>query len=155
MSLALRIDDAAVDRLATRVAQLGRDLGERRTLMTAIAFEAENQTRRRVSEEKAAPDGTPWPAWSDNYAARRGAGHSLLEGGGGLIDSITSDAGDDWAEWGSNLIYFAIHDQGGTSDMAPGPAAVPQRQMLGLSESNEADIQMIVDDWIERRMGEL
>ena len=155
MSLALRIDDAAVGRLADRIAQLGRDLGERGSLMSAIAFEAENQTRRRVTDEKSAPDGTPWPAWSDNYAATRGGGHSLLDGGGDLVDSITSESGDDWAEWGSNLPYFAIHDQGGTSDMAPGPAAVPQRQMLGLSESNEGDIQMIVDDWIERRMSEL
>lgn len=154
MSLSLTIDDAGVERLAERIRSLGRSLGQRQELMAAIAFEGENQTRRRISEEKTAPDGTPWPSWSPGYAATRSPGTSLLEGGGELIDSIVSTADDDAAEWGSNLVYFAIHDQGGTDDMAPGPAAIPRRQMLGLSQDNEADIQRIVDDWIERRLEE-
>jgi len=152
MSLSLTVDDAGVERLAERIRALGQSLSQPGGLMTAIAFEGESQTRRRVSEEKRAPDGAPWPSWSAGYAARRGGGSSLLEDGGDLVDSITSQAGDDYAEWGSNLVYFAIHDQGGTSDMAPGPAAIPQRQMLGVSDDNETDIQGIVDDWIARRL---
>tara|TARA_B100000700_G_scaffold22521_4_gene21889 strand:- start:27494 stop:27964 length:471 start_codon:yes stop_codon:yes gene_type:complete len=154
MSLSLNIDDAGVSRLAARIRALGNSLGNRRELMEAIAFEGENQTRRRITVEKAAPDGTPWPDWSPAYAATRGAGKALLEGSGDLVDSVVSDAGEDFAEWGSNLVYFAIHNFGGTEDMAPGPAGIPQRQMLGLSDDNESDIQGIVDDWIERQIEE-
>lgn len=150
MSLQLRIEVAEVERLAERIGRLGA--GDRHGLMQAIAFEGENQTRRRITEEKAGPDGTRWPSWSPNYAATRGGGHALLEGTGDLLDSVVSDATPDQAEWGSNLVYFAIHDQGGTPDMPPAPAAVPQRQMLGLSADNETDIQRIVDDWLERQV---
>lgn len=150
MSLALRIDLSDIDRIAERIRHLGE--ADRQPLMQAIAFEGENQTRRRISEEKAGPDGTPWPSWSPDYAASRRTGHALLELSGDLVDSIVSDATSDQAEWGSNLIYFAIHDQGGTPDMAPGPAGIPQRQSLGLSADNESDIQGLVDDWLERQV---
>lgn len=152
MSLSLRIEDAGIERLAERIGRLAPSPQERRQLLEAIAFEGETQTRRRITQEKAAPDGTPWPAWSSDYAATRGPGQALLEADGDLVDSITSSADEGAAEWGSNLIYFAIHDQGGTDDMAPGPAAIPQRQMLGLSEENEADIGAIVDDWIAQHL---
>lgn len=150
MSLALRVELGEIERLAERIGRLGRE--DRHGLMNALAVEGESQTRRRIAEEKAAPDGTPWPAWSPNYAATRGPGKALLEGGGDLLDSITSDATEDEAEWGSNLVYFAIHDQGGEDWMAPGPAAIPQRQSLGLSADNETDLQRIVDDWLERQV---
>lgn len=150
MSLTLRVELGEIERLAKRIGRFGQ--ADRQGLTNSLAFEGENQTRRRIADEKTAPDGTPWPAWSANYAARRGGGHGLLEGNGDLLDSVVSDSGDDWAEWGSNLVYFAIHDQGGTDDMPPAPAAVPQRQMLGLSPDNETDFQHIVDDWLERQV---
>jgi len=153
MSIALRYDDAAIERLADRIRAFADQ--DRSGLMEAIAFEGENQTRRRITVEKTAPDGTRWPAWSPAYAASRHRGHGLLERSGALVDSIVSDSSDEHAEWGSNLIYFAIHNFGGTEDMAPGPAGIPQRQSLGLSSDNETDIQAIVDDWAERQLEEL
>lgn len=150
MSIGLTIDTSGVDRLAERIRRFGEL--DRSSLMEAIAFEGENQTRRRIAQEKTAPDGTPWPAWSADYAASRHGGQSLLVGDGDLLDSVTSDATADSAEWGSNLVYFAIHNYGGTADMAPGPAAIPQRQSLGLSPDNEADIETIIDDWHARQL---
>lgn len=153
MSLSTRYDLSDVERLADRINQLGS--ADTTDLMDAIAFEGENQTRRRIRDEKTAPDGTAWPSWSPDYAATRNGGQGLLEGQGDLVDSMVSDSSRDHAEWGSNLVYFAIHNFGGTPDMKPGPAAIPQREMLGLSDENEDDIGGIVDDWAERQVADL
>lgn len=147
MSLRLTTNLAEIQRLGVRLNALG-DL-DRAALLEGIAAEVESQTRRRLSDEKEAPDGTPWPEWSDNYAATRQSQHSLLESTGSLIDSIESVVSDDHAETGSNLIYAAIQNLGGTDDMAPGPAAIPQREFIGLSDGNLIDLQHLVDDFTD------
>ncbi|OOZ41665.1 phage virion morphogenesis protein [Solemya pervernicosa gill symbiont] len=119
-------------------------------LLDALGMELESQTRRRISDEKTAPDGTPWDEWSERYAETRHQGQSLLQGEGNLLDSIQYEVvGGDAVEWGSNLIYAAIHQHGGTADMAPGPAAVPAREYLGLSRGNANDLDAIALDWAE------
>lgn len=147
MSLRLTSNLAEIQRLGVRLNALGNL--DRAALLEGIAAEVESQTRRRLSDEKEAPDGTPWPEWSDNYAATRQSQHSLLESSGSLIDSIESVVSDDRAETGSNLIYAAIHNLGGTDDMAPGPAAIPQREFIGLSDGNLIDLQHLVDDFTD------
>lgn len=153
MSIGIRWEMDEVEKLSDRIQRFGR--ANTRDLMDSIAFEGENQTRRRIAEEKAAPDGTPWPNWSSNYAATRRGGHSLLESDGSLVDTLVSNSDDDYAEWGSNLVYFAIQNFGGTPDMAPGPAGIPARTMLGLSDENQQDIEGIVNDWAERQAEDL
>ena len=152
MSLQLNINMSQIDRLGVRIQALGNI--DRSDLLEGIAAEVESQTRRRLSEEKTAPDGTPWVAWSDDYAATRHGGHSLLEGDGALIDSIESVVSDDSVEIGSNLIYAAIQNLGGTEDMAAGPAGIPARQWLGFSGDNLIDINNVVDDFIDAAIDE-
>lgn len=152
MSLQLNINMSQIERLGARIQALGNiDHGE---LLEGIAAEVETQTRRRISEEKTAPDGTAWPEWSEDYAATRNGGQSLLESSGALIDSIESVASDDSVEIGSNLIYAAIHNLGGTEDMAPGPAGIPARQYLGFSDDNLSDLQNVVDDFVDAAIDE-
>ena len=57
-------------------------------LLESIGAVAESQTRRRISDEKTAPDGTPWAPWSTDYAKTRHGNQSLLQGDGDLLDSI-------------------------------------------------------------------
>lgn len=152
MSLQLNINMSQIKRLGARIQALGNI--DRSELLEGLAAEVESQTRRRLSDEKTAPDGTPWAAWTDDYAATRHGGHSLLESSGALIDSIESVASDDSVEIGSNLIYAAIHNLGGTEDMAPAPAGITARQYLGFSDDNLADLQFVVDDFIDAAIQE-
>jgi phage virion morphogenesis protein len=108
----------------------------------------ESQTRERFTT-RIAPDGTAWPAWSERYAASRRKGHSLLVADGHLRDSIMWEMDGDELRIGSNLVYAAIHQFGGEAGMAPGPAAIPARAYLGVSEADIAEIDAELNIWIE------
>lgn len=107
----------------------------------------ESQTRNRFSERRA-PDGTPWTPWSEAYRKTRTRGQSLLVASGAFRDSIAWDLTGDELRVGSNLVQAALHQEGGTDDMAPGPAAVPARPWLGVSDDNVAEIEQAMADWI-------
>ena len=147
MSLTLNYNMQDVKRLGRRIQALAGI--DRNALLEGIASEVEEQTRRRLTREKESPDGTPWPAWSLDYDATRHGGHKLLENEGHLVGSIQSIINDDSVEVGSNLIYAAIHNEGGEEGMAPGPAGIPQREFLGFSSDNLTDLQHVVDDFID------
>lgn len=148
-ALEVRVDAPGLERLSARIAKLAESIADTEPLMQSLAAELESQARRRISTEKAAPDGTPWKPWSDAYAKTRHGGQGLLESQGRLIDSIDTEASADRAAAGSNLIYAALHQAGGLDDMAPGPAAVEARPWLGVSAENEADLQAVVDEWVD------
>ncbi len=113
-------------------------------LLQSLAVEGESQTRRRLSTEKQAPDGSVWPAWSEPYAATRHGGHSLLEGEGDLIDSMQSDIEGNGAVWGSPLAYAARQNFGDD-----GIGGIPQREFLGLSTANKHEMMAIMNDFIQ------
>lgn len=150
MSTALHIDTRDLDRLNRRLADFGR-LDTRR-LMHAVGAEVETQTRRRIADEKTAPDGTPWAPWSPGYADTRDAGDSLLQDEGHLLDSIHAFVYLDGqgVEVGSNLVDAAIHQWGGE----PVGSHIPARPYLGLSADNEADVQAVGDDWLDQHRRE-
>lgn len=107
----------------------------------------ENQTKARF-DERTTPDGEVWAPWSDNYAASRHKGQSLLVASGAYRDSYAWDLTGDELRIGSNMVQAALLNFGGTPDMAPGPAAVPARQHLGLSSDNISEIEDAMGDWI-------
>jgi phage virion morphogenesis protein len=110
---------------------------------------AESQTKRRIAEEKTSPAGEAWAPWSAAYAKSRHRGQSLLQADGHLLDSIAAyDVSDEEERVGSNLVYAAIHQAGGAPDMAPGPAAIPAREYLGLSAANIAEANEALEDWL-------
>ena len=146
--LEIRIESEAVGRLNRRISDLATGLTDFRPLLESVGAEVESQTRRRISEEKATPDGTPWQPWSDDYAETRHGGHSLLEGEGELLDSIQFLVGSDQVEIGSNLIYAAIHQHGGYEV----GMTIPARIYLGISPENEEDLMGILDDWADRQL---
>ncbi len=125
-------------------------LGDDRRLAEGLAQIGgliESQTRERFTT-KIAPGGEPWAPWSERYAASRRRGHSLLVAEGHLRDSIMWELDADELRVGSNLVYAAIHQFGGTPDMHPGPAAIPARAYLGLSDADVVEIEDELEHWI-------
>lgn len=118
----------------------------------AIGQLMETQTRTRIRDEKAGPDGEVWPAWSRAYAATRGPQHSLLVGHGspGLLDSVQNYTTGLEARVGTPLVYGAIHQFGGE---AVGKA-IPARPYLGLSGENRAEIEALVVTMLDDGLNE-
>ncbi|MDP2548485.1 phage virion morphogenesis protein [Oceanobacter sp. 4_MG-2023] len=156
MSLDLEFSTVELQRLSARLIGLAK-LNDRdhADLLEGVGGLVEGQAKNRIRNEKTAPDGTPWQAWSDNYRATRHGGNSLLMGEGHLDDSIQYIVDGDEVAVGSNLIYAAIHQLGGTPDMAPGPAAISARAYLGLSVENEHDIDGLIEDFLRDQIQEL
>jgi phage virion morphogenesis protein len=140
----LQVDTRGIERLARRIGKLAST--QRGELLDAIGFEVENQTRRRIADEKRAPDGTPWPDWSPRYAQTRHGGHSMLQGEDDLLDSIQYLVRGDQVEVGSNLVYAAIHQFGGAEVGMP----IPARPYLGLGPENDADLLAVVEDYLDQ-----
>lgn len=147
MSAAVEISVAspALEGLEARIRLLAAGMADIEPLLEGVGAEVESQTRRRIESGGPAPDGTDWEPWSQRYAKTRSGGQSLLRDEGGFLDSVQHAVRGDLVETGSNLVYAAIHQFGGTPDMAPGPAAVPAREWLGISGEDEADLDAILD----------
>ena len=146
--LEVRIESEGLERLNKRLAEMTAGLKDFGPLLEGLGAEVESQARRRISEEKASPDGTPWQPWSEAYGETRRGGHSLLEGEGDLLDSIQYVVDGDRVEIGSNLIYAAIHQHGGDDVGIP----IPARPYLGISPENEEDLVAIIDDWARQQL---
>lgn len=116
--------------------------------LASIGGLIESQTRRRFDERRA-PDGAAWPSWSPAYASTRRAGQTLLVASGAFRDSVAWTLSGDALTVGSNLVFAALHQEGGSDDMAPGPAAVPARPWLGVSPDNIREIQDVIGDWLQ------
>lgn len=123
-----------LDRLGAQLMSFDRVIPD---ALPGLSVLVESQTRRRIADEKESPDGEPWAVWAPAYAATRHGGQSLLMASGDLLDSIAGDvSGSDAITVGSDKVQAAILQFGGDDSMAPGPAAIPARPYLGLSEAN-------------------
>jgi phage gpG-like protein len=142
-------DFAAIERLVSRMSAF--DATE---LMSVISAMGESQTRRRISDEKTAPDGTAW-------APNREGTPILLKSGEHLLGSIawTSSAAE--AEWGASWEHAHVHQSGMTivpknakqlSFMLGGKlvhakkVTIPARPFIGLSAENGEEILRLVTD---------
>lgn len=129
-------------------------------LMTNIGAIGESQTRRRITDEKTAPDGTPWPP-------NRAGTSILLRTGEHLLGSVAFVASSDEAEWGASWEYAHVHQDGmvinpkngkalkfwfvvgGSVDFAMAKqVTIPARPFIGLSDDNRTEVSEIVTDWL-------
>lgn len=147
MSTALTYDFSDNERMQAVLAALS-DL-QLDELANAISGMGEDQTRRRIAEEKTSPSGEAWPEWSDAYKQTRNSGQSLLQSEGDLLGSIRGAGNGAVAEWGSNKVYAALHNFGGE---AVG-INVPAREFLGLSAENMDDIDHLIEDFVASATG--
>jgi phage virion morphogenesis protein len=126
------------------------------TVVDAVGALIEDQTKLRIEEDKAAPDGSPWSAWSAAYdETRNHAVHSLLIGEGNLRESIQNYSTGLVATVGTPLIYGAHQQFGSADDGSPVAAGatgdgIPARPYLGLSSANIDDINDLVIGQVRR-----
>ena len=146
--VSIQVESAGLERLAKRLAAIA-DAAARSALLESVAAEIESQTHRRIREGGPAPDGAAWAPWSNAYVLTRQGGQGKLFSEGDLDDSIQALVSGDEAEVGTNLVYGAIHQFGGGEV----GIAIPARPYLGLSASDAADIDAIVDDWLDGQIG--
>lgn len=142
--VALHINLRDLERLQDRFERLGRlDGRELRLLLDELGELGVSQTRQRFRDQTG-PDGTAWKP------SRR-----LIEDGGQILvdqsilrNSIGYQAGGGRVEIGTNLIYGAIHQFGGEEVGMP----IDARPYLGLSASDEAEVEDTVDDFIREAL---
>ena len=121
---AITIEDAAVNAALSRVEAAG---GNTHALMRDIAAAMLFSVQRRF-ETETGPDGRPWARHAPRTAKarinrkRRGnqpVTPKLLRDTTRLYRSISTEAGPHDAAVGTNLVYAAIHQQGGTVTQHP------------------------------------
>ena len=148
MEIRLEIDDHEVAGALGRLIALGKSPGP---ALQEVAALGEASTRLRFRTETG-PDGQ---RWAPSLRAQLAGGRTLTQDGH-LAGSISSQAGQDFAEWGVNRRYAAIHQFGGVirARSAGGlkfrlpnggfavVAAVrmPARPYLGVNDDDRADI---------------
>ncbi|WP_319774470.1 phage virion morphogenesis protein [Breoghania sp.] len=124
-------------------------------LAEGIGRLVQEQTRRRIEEEKTAPDGTSWKA--------NNAGTSILYAEGHLSRSVDYIASSTGVTVGSGLVYARIHQKGGeikpvnakllrftvgNATVFASKVTMPRRQWLGLSDENKSDVEAATVDWM-------
>ena len=135
----------------------GIESAPREELAEGIGRLVQEQTRRRIEEEKTTPAGAAWkPNWQ---------GSSILYASGALSRSIDYAASADSVEVGSGLVYARIHQDGGIIMPKSARAlafrmgnrfiqtqrvTIPARTYLGLSAANQNDVVDAAEDWLAR-----
>lgn len=155
--ISIRVDDAEV------LAGLGRvddRMGNARGLYDAIGAAMVVSTQMRF-ERQESPDGNPWPP---SLRAILEGGETLRESGR-LYGSLTHQADADGVEWGTDVIYAAVHQFGATivpksagalHFRLPGDlgwvtrqsVTIPARPYLGVDDDDQAEILALTEDWL-------
>lgn len=127
-------------------------------LMEEIAALGESQTRRRLTDEKTAPDGTPWPP-------NRAGTPILTATGQHLLASVAFYASADEAVWGASWEFAHIHQEGAIITAKNHPyltffaggawrskksVTIPKREFVGISADNRSEIEDLVTDHFGR-----
>jgi phage gpG-like protein len=138
---------------------------EKHEMLDGLGRLVQEQTRRRLRDEKTAPDGTPWKP--------NRAGTPILFDTGRLTASIDYLVeNDERAIVGSGLVYARIHQTGGTIKPKNGKAlkfwfvaggfvefavvsqvTIPARPYLGVSADNQVELQMAAMDFLQAALG--
>lgn len=117
-------------------------------LMNDIGGLLLSTTVQRITADKQGPQGEVWDPWSDRYAKKRHAGHSLLEGRGHLRDSIGNISSGLIASVSVHVQYGAIHQFGGKAGRDHS-ATIPARPYLGISDEDRRAITALVTERLE------
>lgn len=152
----IKLEDADVRASLLNLIALGQNPAP---AMADIAALGESSTRMRFRTQ-IAPDGS---RWKPSLRAQIAGGNTLTKDGH-LSGSISSRSGRDFAEWGVNRIYAAIHQFGGVIKaktknalrfmLAGGgfitvrQVRIPARPYLGVSDDDRGDIL----DILQRRI---
>lgn len=161
MDLRVQIDDTEIRSSLQRLLALGSNPAP---AMRDIAALGESTTRLRFRSQ-IGPDGK---RWKPSLRAQINGGRTLTKDGH-LSGSISADHGRDYAEWGVNRIYAAIHQFGGViraksagalKFRLPGggfavvkAVRMPARPYLGVNDTDRSDILNILERRINVAVG--
>jgi phage virion morphogenesis protein len=133
----IEINDAAITAALTAAAGRLDDLSP---LMETIGDILVASTKKRFGEG-VSPSGVKWAPNSPVTLARKRDPRPLFGPSGMLNSQITPHAGADFVEIGSNRVYSAMMQFGGTKEAYPHLwGDIPARPFLGLSEADEQNI---------------
>lgn len=157
ISIRIEHDDAKIRAKLLNLIAFGRN---QQDAMRDIATLGENSTRERFRTE-IGPDGR---RWKSSLRVQISGGRTLTRDGH-LGDSVNSRSGRDFAEWGVNRIYAAIHQFGGTikpksasslrfklangAYVSTKSVTIPARPYLGIDAGDETDILDILQSRIQ------
>ena len=140
----LTLDDSKTLKAFADLANAGEDLSP---VMKEIAGILADAAEQAFVDEADPTTGEGWDLLTEAHEARRrekGYTGPILQMTGQLVSSIQSDHGRDFAQVGSNKVYAAIHQHGGTSDMRPANAAIPARPFLGAGDDDREEIMNVL-----------
>lgn len=146
---AIEIIPSGLEALNGRIDRLLKGLKNPTPMLWALAKEGEEQTHRRIVEDKHGPNGEIWPEWSPAYRATRHENQDKLDATGDLIKSLTAFADAQTAGWGTNVTYAAIHQFGGKAGRKH-TAEIPARPYFGVSNENLKELLDIAESWLDR-----
>jgi phage virion morphogenesis protein len=158
----VRIELSGHEAALSALSEATRRLGDPTELYNDIGAHLVATTQRRF-DTGTAPDGNPWPP---SLRARLGLGRTLVDKGmqGGLMGSVGYEADATGLRVGTNLVYGAIHQLGGTirAKTAKGlrfrigdrwatkqSVTIPARPFLGLSDEDETEIETLAGEYLE------
>ncbi|MBV6650721.1 MAG: phage virion morphogenesis protein [Hoeflea sp.] len=160
VSITMQIRDAEVRRGFRKLERLMIDTTP---VMAAIGTGLVGSTHMRFVTQTD-PEGQAWAALNTGYTAGKRNSRILTESGR-LRDSINSRPGNDEVLVGTNVIYAAIHQFGGTilpkaathlwfriggALIKASKVTLPARPFLGISSDDEAMIAETVFGFLER-----
>lgn len=166
MSVSFRVTSEGGLAIERKLAGLVKAFGDLEPLMQGFGLYLESATIDRFENERG-PDGQ---RWKPSLRARQQGGKTLTDSSQ-LRSSITSQAGPDSVEVGTNKIYGGIHQFGGTirpkngeylTFRLPGGLGVrrvksvtmPARPFLGLSSEDENELLALTADYTRQQLGE-
>jgi phage virion morphogenesis protein len=140
---AFEFDDREFQAVCGEVIARGSRL---RPMLAEAGFGLLRSTQARFDTETD-PDGIPWAALKPETLAHKRTDKKLREGGY-LYGGLGTEAFDDYVDVFADREYAAIHQFGGTAEMALGPAAVPARPFMGFSKEDAELVLRIARDYI-------
>ncbi|WP_298173935.1 phage virion morphogenesis protein [Novosphingobium sp.] len=166
MSVSFRVTSEGGLAIERKLAGLVKAFGDLEPLMQGFGLYLESATIDRFENERG-PDGQ---RWKPSLRARQQGGKTLTDRPQ-LRSSITSQAGPDSVEVGTNKIYGGIHQFGGTiraknaeylTFRLPGGLGVrrvksvtmPARPFLGLSSEDENELLALTADYTRQQLGD-
>ena len=104
--------------------------------------------RERWDSERS-PSGEKWTPLKEATKQAKTKNHNnILRHNDFLRDSLAYAVDGSGVEFGSNRVQAALMQFGGTPDMPAGPAAVPSREFLGISNDDSDEIKHILQDFL-------
>lgn len=138
-------DIEEIKKLQDKLKSLKLSSSEERDILEAIGTEIETQIEERFENQRDV-SGNKWQDISQKtkeYYNKKGIVGSILSRTRQLRDTIERQVNNSQLLTGATKVYAAVHNFGDDS------RNIPQREFLGLSSDNYADIENIINEFLE------